>query len=336
MAALTDHQWGIKRETIYGTAVTVDRFYPWLPGGVKAEWDVRRRTAQGLAGGGGRRGPLSARSYLPTGIGTVTTKVELETRQAGVLFDLAFGASTVTAITGGSQQVYHPGLTSSYLPSATIQVAKIRNDGTPWVETYAGCTASKVTIEQPVDGIPTIEVEWDARSVTTGSSPATATYVYGTILDATYGAAGLGGTLTVPTTTALATGLTAFAEMKSFHLEIEQAIDRDRWVLGGRNQPIAGIPAVSFSGQAEFTSSTLPAAVLAGTQLAFQCTWTTPEVLGAGFAQAQLVIPKLALTGDLPTPDMGKTGLVDVKASAPNDGINRDVYWVWRTADTVL
>lgn len=337
MASLTDHQWGMKRETTYGTPVTVDRFYPWVDG-TKGEWDPRRRTAEGMIAGGGRRTKLASRSYLSQGIGKVTTKIELATRGCGVLLDCALGVSTVTGITSGSQQNFHYGLTGAYLPSATIQIVKIMNSGTPWVETYAGCTASKITIEQPEDAIATLEVEWDARSLSTVTAAAVASYgSLGTVLDATaHASAGLGATLTVPTTTALATGPTAFADIKELKVEIDQAIDVERWVLGGRNQPSALSPSIKVDGKAEFNASTLPAAMAAGTVLPFMVTWTTTETLGAGFAQAQLAIPQLALTGDFPEVSMGKTGTVPIKAEVLSDGTNRDLYWVMRTLDIAL
>ena len=85
MASIVDDRWGLKKETTYGTAVTVDRHYPWVGSDVEGTWDNRRRTAQGLVGGGGRRTVLGSRSFLPTGIGTLKTKVELDSKGLGVL-----------------------------------------------------------------------------------------------------------------------------------------------------------------------------------------------------------------------------------------------------------
>jgi hypothetical protein len=80
------------------------------------------------------------------------------------------------AITGGSQINFVPLTTGTLLPSYTIQIVKVDNTGTNFVETYAGCTASKFTIEQPEDDILTLEVEWDALSYTTGTGLASASY----------------------------------------------------------------------------------------------------------------------------------------------------------------
>jgi hypothetical protein len=335
MATLTDDRWGIKREVTYGTPITVDRHYPWVE--VEGAWDNRRRTAQGLTGGGGRRTVLGARSFLPQGIGTIKTKVELDSKGLGVLLDIALGASTVTAITGGSQQNFHTGISTGFLPSATIQVVKVMNTGTEYVETYAGCTASKITIDQGVEAIPTAEIEWDALSISTVIAAASTGYpVNPTMFDSSRAAAFLGGAWTVPTTTTLGAVGTAFADFKSFKFEIDQNLDIERWVLGGRNRPIAGVPEYSFEGEAEFNANTIPGLVLGGSRFPFACTWTTTETLGAGFTQLQLAVPEMGLTGDLAKVDIGETRTVTVKGEVTNNGTDRDAYVIYRTTDTAL
>lgn len=336
MSTTLDHRWAMKRESTYNTPVTVDRFYPFLDG-VEADWDPRPRQSMGQQGGNGRRGPLGSRRYVTIGQGTLKLSAELESKGGGVLLDWALGVSTVTAITGGSQIVCHPGIAGTVLPSATVQVVKVMNTGTEVVETYAGCTASKITIEQPEDDIPTIEVEADTRSYTTATAAATPAYpTTPTLFDHYQGACGLGGTLTAPTTLVLATGLTAFSDFRSWKLTIDQQIDKDRRIIGGRNQPLVGIPKIKFSGKVEFNATTLPVALVAGTKLPWYQTWTTTEAISAGFAQLQVVIPQLALNKELPQVKVGDTTVQAIDADVTNDGTNRDVYVVVRTVDTAL
>ena len=335
MSSLTDDRWGIKRETTYGTAVTVDRFYPWVE--VEGSWDNRRRTAQGLQGGGGRRTVLGSRSFLPKGIGKIRTKVELDSKGLGVLFDLGLGVSVVTSITGGAHMNFHTGLSTGFMPSATIQVVKVMNTGTEFVETYAGCTASKLTIEQPNEAIPTVDIEWDALTVVTNVAAATPAYPANTTMfDSSQAAAFVGGAYTAPTTTALATVATAFADFKSFKLEIEQNLDMERWILGNRNRPIAGVPTYTFDGEAEFNATTMADYVLNGARFPFACTWTTTETLGAGFTQFQVSIPAMGLVGDLAKVSIGETRTLTAKGQVVNDGTNRDMYICYRTTDTAL
>ena len=338
MSTLLDHRFGMKKEATYNVPVVVDRFYPFIDG-TESDWDPRPRQSAGQQGGTGRHALLGSRRYLPIGQGMVKLKVELESKAGGVLLDFAFGVSTTTVITGGTQQLFHPGIPGTFLPSATIQVVKVQNSGseTGSVETYSGCTAKKVTIEQPEDDIATIEVECDARSVTTATAAASQTYASAPVIfDHYQGAVGLGGTLVAPTTTLLASGLTPFADMREWKLEIDQSIDDSRWVIGSRNQPTVGIPKIKFSGKAEFNATTLTAGLIAGTKFPFYQTWTTTETLGAGNTQLQVVVPQLSLLKGLPKVKPGETVMVDLSADVTNDGTNRDVWVVYRTTDTVL
>lgn len=339
MSTVLDHRWSMARESTYNTPVTTTRFYPMLDD-TDSDWDPRPRQSTAVQGGSGRRADLGSRRYLTIGQGTIKIKVELESKGGGVLLDWGLGVSTVTAITGGSQQVYHLGIAGTILPSATIQVVKVLNDGTETgsVETYSGCTATKIVIEQPEDSIPTIEVDVDARSLTTATAAASPVYpTTPTLFDAIQGAIGLGGTLTAPSTTALATGLTAFAaNFRSWKLEIDHSADINRRVIGSRNQPLIGKPGVKFSGKVEYNNTTLAVALVAGTKLPWYQTWTTTETLGAGFSQLQVVVPQLSLTKGLPKVKSGETTIQDVDADVTNDGTNRDVYVVVRTLDTVL
>lgn len=338
MSTVLDHRWSMVREGAYNTPLTTTRFYPMLDD-TDAQWDPRWRQSKGQQGGNGRRTDLGSRRVLPIGKGALKLKVELESKGAGVLLDWAFGASTVTAITGGSQQLFHTGITGTALPSATIQVVKVQNTGseTGSVETYSGCTASKITFEQPEDDIATVMVEVDARAVTTATAAASPSYATTpTIFDHYQGAVGMGGTLTAPTTTALASGLTAFPDFRSWKLDIDQSIDDARWVIGSRNQPLAGMPKIKFTGKVEFNSTTLTAAIIAGTKFPWYQTWTTTEVLGPGFAQMQLVLPQLSLNKDLPQTKAGETTMLDLDADVTNDGTNRDMSLVIRTADVAL
>lgn len=340
MPTAADHFIALKRETTYGTAVTPDRSYPFVDG-TESDFDKRIRTGKGVTGGNGRRTQLGSRTYVTAGQGTVKMMVELESKAAGVLLDLAFGVSSTAVVTGGTQQIFHTQITGMLLPSATIQVAKVRNDGTYLVETYRGCTAGKVKLEQPEDDVATLEVEFDALAMTTATAAITPTYATApTLIDATHATVFYGGALVVPTATALGTVATQSTVFRSFSLEIDQKISTDGWLLNAssiRTQPKAGTPEFKFSADVELTDSTFTDDYLAGTKKPWACTWTTPEVLGAGFAQMQLIIPQIMLTKGIAQVKPGETPTqFGLEAQVRNDGTNRDLYFVQRTADTAL
>lgn len=341
MSTLLDDVIGLKKETTYGTRVTVDRWYPHLDDD-ETQWDPRIRQSMGLHGGAGRISPLGARNYPTAGQGVCTLKAELESKQGGVLLEAGIGVSTVTGVTGGAFMLFHPGITGTYLSSYTVQHVKVQNDGTDFVETYGGCTPSKVVIEQPEDDIATIEVTFDALNYTTATAKASASYATSPVIYDAYNVSGvgLGGTLTVPTTTAFATGLTAIDYLREYKIELDHGIDDADWKLGAtRGRPVAGTPKISFTGKANFDGTTLPVALAAGTKLPLYVTYSTgiTDELSTGVSGGlQVVIPQLVLSKGLPKVKAGERRVVDITAAVTNDGTNRDLYVCYRTVDTAL
>jgi hypothetical protein len=243
---------------------------------------------------------------------------------------------SLAVITGGAQQIFHNGITSTTKSSYTIQIVKVLNTGAEQVETFIGCTATKVKIDQPKDGIATIEVTFDVRSLSKVIAAATQVYVLGVLFDHSQAtSAGLGGTFTAPTTTTLATGPTAFNDVVSYSFELDHSANIDRRTLGTRGQPLIGMPVGQLSATVEWNATTVTDAFIAGTKLPFQVTYTTTESISAGFSQLQLAIPQIVLTGDLVQPKPGEVREVDLKAEIKSDGTNRDAYLVYRSLDTV-
>lgn len=340
MSTALDDFVALKRETVFGTQVTPDRAYPWVDG-TEGDWQPQIRSGAGVFGGNGRTTIRASRTFLASGRGVVTLKAELESRTGGVLFDLAFGVSTVTAVTGGSLQLMHTQVTNLVLPSATIQLAKVLNDGSRRIETFRGCTALKTTIEQAQNAIPTIEVEFDALGFTTATAAVVPTYsTTSNLYDAMHCTIGYGGTLTVPTTTTLGTGLNADTSWRSFKLEIDQAGNDDGWVLNGgtRSQPKVGMPTIKLTGEVEFNATTIPDAYAAGTLNPWYATWSHPtELVSAVPAALQLAIPRVVIMKGNPQVTPGEAPRTfPVEAEARNDGTNRDLYLAYRTQDTAL
>lgn len=336
MSTPLDHRWAIAKETTFGTAVTTSRFYVRTKD-CKHKWNPRRRSGAGVQSGGYRT-QLGGRTYLPTGQGEITIKVPVESKSFGLLFDVAFSVPTVTTITGGSQMLFHHGVTGTVKGSATIQFVDVMNDaaGTELVTTYAGCTVTKWKLSQDNEANLSFEVTFDALSRTTATAAATKSYTQGVIFDSYQAVAGLGGTLVAPTTTALATGLTAFNDIRSWSLEADYKPSTDRWNInaGSRSQPNLGVPDLKFSLEAEHNSTTLTAASAAGTLLPFYSTYTTTEAISAGFSQLQVVVPQISPVADPdPDPESGGTSTLKVDCDVWNNGTMQDFYLVYRTLD---
>jgi hypothetical protein len=336
MANRMDNQVGMKKETVFNTPVTVDRFYPYLSG-TEGQFDTRQRQGMSVFVGT-KRAFRGDRRVLPIGQGTITLKTELASRQGGVLLESAHGLSVSTLSSGSLYQQRHlTSVTGTVLTSSTIQLGKVRNDGTVDVETYSGCTATEFEIEQPKDGIPTISVTYDARSMTTATGLAVASYTAGAYLfDSSQASAGLGGTLTVPSTTALGTGLTAFGNFTSWKLSVSHNADVERWVLGSRNQPTVGVVEAEFSAEAEYNDTVLRTSYLAGTAVPVTLTYLTTEAVAPSFSGFQLAIPQLFLKSPI-LPEMNdETSVVAVSGELTYNGTDELFYTVYRTADTAL
>jgi hypothetical protein len=336
MANRIDNQVGIGKESTYNTPVTVTRFYPVFDG-TDGQWDTRQRQGMSVFVGS-KRGYRGDRRVLPIGQGVITLKCELASRQAGILLEAATGVATSTIVTGAAyQQTFTPTITGTVMPSYTIQLGKVQNDGTVTPETYAGCTAVSFEVECPEDGIPTISVTFDARAIATATALATPSYTAGAYLfDASQGAATLGGAYTHPTTIALGTATTAFANFRSWKLSVTHNADIGRWVLGSRNQPTVGVCTSTFEGQAEYNDTTLRTAYLAGTGVPVVITHTTTELVSATATLLQLAIPQLFLKSPILPPMSLDTTVVGVSGDIDFDGTNDLWKLVVRTADTAL
>ena len=84
MATLIDGQVGIKKETTYGTPVTVDRFYEVLPDSTH-DFDPMRIEGEGLKVGATHK--RADRAVAGVGKGELTIKVELISKSLGVLLE---------------------------------------------------------------------------------------------------------------------------------------------------------------------------------------------------------------------------------------------------------
>jgi hypothetical protein len=331
-----DNQVGMKKETVYNTPVTVDRFYPVFDG-TDGQWDTRQRQG-GSVFVGSKRVYRGDRRVLPIGQGTIVIKTELASRQAGVLLEAATGVATSTVASGAMyQQLFTSSITGTVMPSYTIQLGKVQNDGTITPETYAGCTAVSFEIECPEDGIPTISVTFDARSIATATALATASYTAGAYLfDASQGNTTLGGAYTHPTTTVIGTATTAFGNFRSWKLTVTHNADVARWVLGGRNQPTVGVVETTFEAQAEYNDTTLRTSYLAGTSIPLVITHTTTELVAALPTLLQLAIPQLFLSSPILPPMTLDTTVVGISGTTTYNGTNDPWALVVRTADTAL
>jgi hypothetical protein len=180
-------QIGYGTESTYGTAVTVDRFYPLVSESITQE--IERLESAGIIAG---RRVLDSNQWAAGNI-TISGSVEHELydRQCGLLFRHMFGG-VATSGAGPYTHTFTPGdLTNDHL---TIQVGRPDVGGTVRPFTYAGCKITSWELACSVGEIATLGLEIVGKSETTATALATAAYS-ATALPVTFvhGAVTIGG-----------------------------------------------------------------------------------------------------------------------------------------------
>jgi hypothetical protein len=343
VATMLDHQVGLKQESTWNTPVVVDRFYEWLAGN-GLDWDPK--VVQGAGLRVGSQVARAARRVALVGQGNGKIGVELASKGLGTLLQGCWGTGASTLVSGSTyQQLFSAAVTGTYLPSYTVQEGIVKPGGTVDAYTFAGCSVTDFDVEMPTSGIGTLTVGLDARSLATGTALATASYpssptLYGSALP-TSGALSVGGTLTVPTTTALASvsGGTN-VQVKSWKLSVNNGLDTGRDVLGGRNQPVVGMREIKLSTVVEYdatTGTTLRDALIGQTSTPILITATTPETLAPATATLQLALPAAYIDkGAIPQPSDGKVITTSIEWSVLDPLTAAAAFMVLRTADTAL
>lgn len=341
MATMLDHQLGLKQESTWNTPVTVDRFYEWLAGS-GLDWDPNPVQGKGLRVGA--QVARAGRRVALVGKATGKLQAELASKGFGTLLNACWGTTTSTLVSGATyQQVHTPVVSGTYLPSLTIQEGIVMPGGTVHAYTYAGCSIADFELEMPENGIATLTVGVDGRSLATGTALATAAYpatptLYASALPVS-GAMTVGGTLTTPTTTVVASiaGGTAVA-VKSWKLSVSNGLDLKRDVLGGRNQPVVGMREIKLTTVVEYdatTGATFRDAHIGQSSTPILLNATTAEALSTGTAQCQLAFPAAYIDkGPIPVPSEGEVVTTSIEWSILDLLTATPAYHVMRTADT--
>lgn len=342
MSGALDHQLGIAAETTYGTSVTPTRFYEWDQDRSTQNWDPKIIVGTGMqVGDGGFE--RANRSVAVLGQGNGSIGLDYQTRGMGLLMDSFFGNGVSTLVGGTTyQELMSSALTGALLPARTIEYGIVRTDaaGTPDSYRYAGCTFTKLGISCATGDVVKATAEWDGRSQTLTTPPATASYPAGLSTPFHFGLAAVtfGGTVVLPTTTALASGGTAVTDFRSFEFNMDNQPDTDDWSLGGiRNQPRTGLRTATLGFNYRYGATTYDAALTAHTTVPVTITFTkTDEALSTGFAQLQLVFPACKIQAGARVSPSRSTPTADLTLKVMKPDTGNAVYLVHRTAATAL
>lgn len=342
MSSVLDHTLGLSVESTFGTAAVETRWFEVLAGST-VDFDPEVKQGEGLRSGS--IVPRSGRRRSGLGSGTMTVRCELYSKGFGLLLSLCFPTSVSNLSSGALYQQNHTMVQSGIsLKSATIQVGVVDTGGVSRPHRYTGCTVSKWTLDIPApdsDDAVTLEVVFDLRRVpdtatalTAPVMPTTPTiYLPKDTVSVTYG-----GTVVVPTTTALATGGTAVTYWRAVKIECDNSLAQ-RPNLSAYAQPSSGLKEPTITADIEYADAVIRDAFLAQTQNSFSILLTTPEVVSGGFAQLQIVAPATMINaGATPTFSDGEVAMFEGLELAALDGLvaGSPLYLVYRTADTAL
>lgn len=336
MAVQTDASIGFGVESVYGTGVTPTVWVEQLPG-ESLDYEVTKTQGKGLRVGGSV--PRSARRVITKYSGGGKFDVEVTTKGLGKLWRAALGTGASTLVSGTTyQQNYTLGTATP--ASLTIQKGVVNTAGTVQAYTFAGCLCDSWEVKAAAGDIAIASFTWDAQSMTTATAYTAPSYVASpNLFHFAQGAITIGGTVTAPTTTALATGGTSVANVTEFSIQGSNGLMADRYAFGAaglKMAPVLGQRKVSGKLTAELSDTTLRDAMLADTPLALVLTFTSGETLSTGTAQFQIVCSEVKFSGSLPSAD-GELATLSLDFDVlDNLTAAQPLYVIHRTADSAI
>jgi hypothetical protein len=337
---MLDASIGIGVESTYGTAVTVDRFYEFTDETIK--WKPTFVQGQGLRVG--TRLARNDRRKLGKQEAGGDINLEAVSKGLGRILAAVFGSTTSTQIAAGpGYQQVHTLATSGPMQSYTIQkgTPRIGGAGTDAL-TFTGAVCSAVTLSCAVGDIVKIKSTWSARDVS--PIPAYAAPSYPTtpeLFTFVDGAITVGGTVTMPTATTLASGGTVVANITECDLTIDNKIDDGGFTLGAGGKkyraPVLGLAEAKGKLTAEYSDTALRDAYLQQQGLAVVLTFQSSVAITAGvFPTLQIVLPMVKLEGDVPVSNGGKPILLSIDYTVLDPAVSGQspIYVIYRTSDT--
>lgn len=304
MPTQLDAQIGYKKEAVFGTGVVVDQFVEFI----EEDLTYVPEYAQGVGMRVGQRLNFSDRRVLVKEEVSGSFTVEGQSRGLGKLFEAALGGvGTSTLITGSAYQQLFTPTQNDFLDSYTIQKGvPPLGVGATNPHTFTGMVCSGFELTAANASIPTIKFNWMGRGLATATALAVASYPAGVEeLSFIHGAVTIGGSVTVPTNTALATGGTATVNVRDINLTYDNGLDSDGFNFGSVGQrsrkPALGKRSLTGSMTVEYDSNVLRDAYINQTNLAIVLTFRTSTVIsGANNPTLQITIPVVRLEGDVP------------------------------------
>lgn len=331
MTTQLDFTVGLAKETTYGTAVTVSRFFE---SEAKAKFDVQTIKGKGLRPTKGVA--RTSRHSISHFEGSAEIELDAPTRGLGFLLNAIMGATTNNLVSGALYQQVHTLSTTDPVQSYTLQEVLPAIGGlNAYPHTFTGCVFDTFDLSVKEGEYVSAKFGLTARQLSTLVASAAASYPNDdTLYTFVQGSIIVGGTITAPTTIALASATgTAAVNITGLDLSLKRNLDKGGWNLGGAGlrsrPPQLGRPEITGKFTAEYVDNTLRDAYLSQTSLSLLLTFTS------GVSVLQVVLPAVRLQGEVPTSNGGDPITQEIPFEAFDDGSAAQPIWiVYRTTDT--
>lgn len=341
MTTLQDGQIGFKKETTFKTYATPDTFLEVVSEDL--EYVPTRVKGDGLRSG--RRMGRSDRHILARKEVNGSFTTEATSKLLGKLFEACFGGTgTSTLINGTSYQQLFTPTTTDPLNSYTIQVGVPPvGGGSVLPHNFLGCVFTGFEFTLPEQGPATIKWNVAGSDFETSTALATASYpaaydIFGNI----HATMTLAGSVTVPTTTALATGGTATTIVRDFSLTYGNEVDGGGFNIGGAGartrKPALGLRVGTGSFTAEFDSATVRDYFVNNTGVAITLRLQTATAIsGSNYPTLEFTLPICHLSGETPKLNAGDVTTITADFEVFDGGVAaHPVYVAIVTAETAI
>jgi hypothetical protein len=239
-------------------------------------------------------------------------ELELAAKGCGIFLEAVLGASSVSALTAPAYQQNFTIATTDPVNSYTIQKGiPLLGGGAVQPHTFSGSVCTKGEITSALGDIVKLKTSWNAQKTDTSTAYTAPSYVASNeLFYFSEGAMVIGGSITAPTATTLATGGTTVGDVLDFSLSIDHKLDVNGFTYGGggkqSRRPAQTRKAITGKLTAEFDSTTLRDAYLNQTSLAVVLTFTSATSIATSiFNTFQIYIPVIRTGGDLPNATQG-------------------------------
>jgi hypothetical protein len=327
----------LKKESSFGTPVTVDSSYPFTD----TDLEYKPTFAQGVSPYGARVVSAAARVLVKSEVGGSFT-TEGKTKGLGKLFEAALGVGVSNNIADTSYQQLFTPLVDDYLPSYTIQLGVPLIGGTTSPMTFAGMVCGGFELTADNAAIPMIKWNWVGKSMATDTAFVTPAYPATSIPFSFVGGTIQSGTVTVPTTTALGSGNSTLANIRSINVNYDNGLDTEGFNFGASGtrsrKPVVELRSITGTLVAEYDSNTLRDAFVNQTDVAIILKFaTTTAISGSNYPTLQIVIPVTRLEGETPKPANGGPITQSLTFTGLDGGVaSHPIYVAIVTAETAI